>query len=144
MSLATPRTIAQQVPLSEEFSRQDYWSGCQALLQGNLPGPGIKPTSLMSPELAGRFFTTSTSWDSFLGGPRKVQWSYFKVSIHQLRGLFISHQSPQRVHQATYYVLQLCWTFIKICIAFWLRAHACYAVWLCRVKFQVGHLQASW
>ena len=26
---------------------------------GDLPNPGIKPTSLMSPALAGRFFTTS-------------------------------------------------------------------------------------
>ena len=29
---------------------------------GDLPDPGIKPTSLMSPALAGKFFTTSITW----------------------------------------------------------------------------------
>ena len=33
--------------------------GCHALLQGNLPNPGIEPTSLMSPILAHGIFTTS-------------------------------------------------------------------------------------
>ena len=31
--------------------------GCHALLQGNLPNSGVEPKSLMSPALAGRFFT---------------------------------------------------------------------------------------
>ena len=31
---------------------------------GNLPHQGIEPKSLMSPALAGRFFTTSTSWEA--------------------------------------------------------------------------------
>ena len=38
--------------------------GCHFLLQGNLPNPGIEPMSLVSPALAGRFFTTSATWDS--------------------------------------------------------------------------------
>ena len=29
-----------------------------------IPYPGIKPTSLMSPVLAGRFFTTSATWEA--------------------------------------------------------------------------------
>ena len=29
---------------------------------GDLPDPGIEPASLLSPELAGRFFTTSATW----------------------------------------------------------------------------------
>ena len=32
--------------------------GCHALLQGLFPHPGIKPSSLMAPALAGGFFTT--------------------------------------------------------------------------------------
>ena len=31
---------------------------------GDLPNPGIKPPSLMYPELAGRFFSTSTTWEA--------------------------------------------------------------------------------
>ena len=41
-------TIAHQVPLSLAFSRQEYWSGLQCLPPGDLPNPGIKPTSLIS------------------------------------------------------------------------------------------------
>ena len=33
-SFATPRIVALQVPLSLEFSRQQYWSGCHSLVQG--------------------------------------------------------------------------------------------------------------
>ena len=48
-------TVAWQVPLSMGFSRQEYWSGLPCLSLGDLPDPGIKPMSLMSPPLAGRF-----------------------------------------------------------------------------------------
>ena len=41
----TPRTIAHQVPLSMDFSRQEYWRGLPCPLPGNLPNPGIKPES---------------------------------------------------------------------------------------------------
>ena len=30
---------------------------------GDLPDPGIKPSSLMSSALAGKFFTTSATWE---------------------------------------------------------------------------------
>ena len=30
---------------------------------GDLPDPGIEPVSLMSPALAGGFFTTSVTWE---------------------------------------------------------------------------------
>ena len=30
----------------------------------DLPNPGIKPTSFMSPTLAGGFFTTSATWEA--------------------------------------------------------------------------------
>ena len=57
---ATPWTTACQAPLSMEFSRQEYWSGLPFPTPGNLPNPGIKHTSPVSPELAGRLFTTET------------------------------------------------------------------------------------
>ena len=40
-----------------EFSRKDYWSGLPLPIPGDLPDPGIEPTSLMSPALTGGFFT---------------------------------------------------------------------------------------
>ena len=61
MEFATPWTVAYQAPLSMEFSRQDTGMGCYALLQGNLPNPGIEP---VFPELAGGFFTTGATWEA--------------------------------------------------------------------------------
>ena len=58
----TPRTVALQAPLSMGFSWQEYWCGLPCPFPGDFPNPGIKPMSLMSPALAGRFFTTSTAW----------------------------------------------------------------------------------
>ena len=37
---ATPWTEALQAPLSKGFSRQEYWSGCHACLQGTFPTQG--------------------------------------------------------------------------------------------------------
>ena len=54
-SFATPWTIACEVLLSMEFSRQGYWSGLPFPSPEGLPNPGIEPTS---PVLAGGFFTT--------------------------------------------------------------------------------------
>ena len=44
------------------FSRQEYWCELLFLPLGNLPDPGIKPESLLSPALAGVFFTTGATW----------------------------------------------------------------------------------
>ena len=46
------------------FSRQEYWSGLTFPSPGDLPNPGIEPVSLVSPALAGRFFTTSATWEA--------------------------------------------------------------------------------
>ena len=48
-----------QRSLSMGFPRQEYWSGLPFPSSGDLPDPGIEPASLMSPALAGGFFTTS-------------------------------------------------------------------------------------
>ena len=57
-------TVACQAPLSMRFSRQEHWSGLLFPSPGDLPDPGTKPMSLMSPALAGRFFTTRTTWEA--------------------------------------------------------------------------------
>ena len=68
----TPWTVAHQVPLSMEFSRQEYWSGLLFPPSGDLlfppsgvlPDAGIEPTSFTSLALAGGFFTTSATWEA--------------------------------------------------------------------------------
>ena len=46
-----------QASLSMRFSRQEYWSGLPCPPSGHLSDPGIKLMFLLSPAMAGRFFT---------------------------------------------------------------------------------------
>ena len=55
---ATIWTVARQVPLSMEFSRQECWSGLPCAPPGDLPNLGMEPTPPASSLLTGRFFTT--------------------------------------------------------------------------------------
>ena len=54
----TQWTVAHQAPLSTGFSRQEHWDELPCPPPGDLSNSGIEPGSLMSPALAGRFFTT--------------------------------------------------------------------------------------
>ena len=79
--------VAHQAPLSIGFSRQEFWSWLPCPSPEDLPGPVIEPRSLVSPALAGGFFTTSSIWkapempDSQLigeGGNEEVPYSLLK------------------------------------------------------------------
>ena len=50
-TLCDPWTVAFQASLSMGFSRPEYWSGFPRSPPGDVPDPGIKPMSLMSPAL---------------------------------------------------------------------------------------------
>ena len=56
---ATPWNVTHQVPLSMEFSRKEYWSVQPFSTPEDIPDTGIEPMSLVSPALAGGFFTTA-------------------------------------------------------------------------------------
>ena len=58
---------SHQAPLSMGFPRQEYRSGLP------FPSPGNEHTSLASPALGGRFFTTSTTWEAL-----RVPWEPLK------------------------------------------------------------------
>ena len=64
---ATPWTVTLQVPLSMGFSRQEYQNGLPYPSPGDLPDPGIEPTSLTSPAFAGAFSTTRATWEGYWG-----------------------------------------------------------------------------
>ena len=53
--------VAHQAPLSVGFPSQESWSGLLCPPPGDLPNSGIELTSLPSPALAGRVFTTSAT-----------------------------------------------------------------------------------
>ena len=63
-SLRLPWTVTHQAPLSMGLPRQNYWNGLPFPPPGDLPDPGIEPSSLMSPALADRFFTTNATWEA--------------------------------------------------------------------------------
>ena len=75
---ATLWTVAHQAPLSKGLSRQECWSGLPCPSPGDLPGPGIEPTSFKSPALVDGFFTTSAIWEAHLPSAspksRRRQW----------------------------------------------------------------------
>ena len=55
----TPWTVGRQVPLSMERSTQEYWKQPFPSPE-DLPDPRIEPGTLVSPAIAGRFFTTES------------------------------------------------------------------------------------
>ena len=65
LTLAAPWTVAHQAPLTVVFPRQEYWDGSSFLSPGDLPDPGIEPTSPASQAvscIAGGFFTDWGVW----------------------------------------------------------------------------------
>ena len=48
------------------WNSQEYWSELLCSPPEDLPHPGIKPVSLLSPALSGRFCTTSTTWEAHI------------------------------------------------------------------------------
>ena len=79
---ATPQTVAHQAPLSMGFSRQKYWGGLPFPTPGDLSNPGIKPMSLTSPALSGRFFTISATWEAHF------RVSHYTVTIKLQKSCF--------------------------------------------------------
>ena len=72
--------------------------GCYSLPQGILPlNLGMEPASLASPALAGRFFTTRTTWEALILGVKglklihyeeQARWSDFMGSIPMRNVIF--------------------------------------------------------
>ena len=62
-----------------DFPWQKYWSGLSFPSPGDLPDPGIKPTSPVSPALAFRFFTTEPPGSVLL--MRTLHQLYIKFNI---------------------------------------------------------------
>ena len=79
---ATPWTVARQVPLAMELSRQEYWSGLPFPPPGYLPDPEIEPRS---PSLQAGFLPSEPP--GVLTSPQ----SYSKSDIAEARSPEISY-----------------------------------------------------
>ena len=71
------------------FPRQEYWGGLPPPSSGDLLDPGNESPSLLSPALAGRFFTTSTTWED----PMRVQQCPVSAPVNH------NHQKPEQQSQ---------------------------------------------
>ena len=98
--LAALWTGAHQVPLSLGFPRQEHWSGLPFPPPGDLPNPGIKPTSLMSPALASRLLTASLTWEA----PVSHKDTYIP-SLLNLPPTHLPHPTPLGCHRTLGWVL---------------------------------------
>ena len=65
------------------FFRQEYWSGLPCPLPKDLPHPGIKLLSLESPVLAGRFFTTSATWEALKLKKNLISFLAYQIIIYK-------------------------------------------------------------
>ena len=71
--VVTPGTMPASLLSPWDFPDKDTGGGCPLLLQGNLPDPGIEPTSRVSRALAGGFFPTGAPWEApYCRAPRAL------------------------------------------------------------------------
>ena len=75
-TLCNPMDCNHQAPLSVGFLRQEYRSELLFSLPGDLPNPGIKPTS---PALTDDFFTTEPPGKLYIGTISDLCFMKFKV-----------------------------------------------------------------
>ena len=90
--------VAHRAPLSMGFSRQEYWSGLPCPPPGDLPDPGIKPTILMSPELAGGFLTASATWEARWEEKKWYEGKQQQQKMRWYMGIFLPWQ---KLHSLT-------------------------------------------
>ena len=81
----TPWTAAHQAPLSMGFSRQEYWVGCHALLQGIFPTQKSNPYHKYA-TLAARFFTTNTPWEAHICTVVRLKWGLAEFHMDEVDG----------------------------------------------------------
>ena len=120
---ATQRTGAHQPPLSMEFSWWKYWSGFPFPSLGDLPNPGIKPTSLA---LVGGFFSTEPP-----GKPNRADEALNRVEEYYTRDVpqvgSPSYESGKRSWSHSI------WSFPTI-----------FCVWGKSSWYPGGHLHTGW
>ena len=90
----------QQAPLSMGFCTQEYWSGLPCKPQEDLPDTGIEPAALISPALAGRFFTTSATWEAW-----KIAYTHTHTHLYSCN-MFIELQSTLNIYWKDW-----CWSW---------------------------------
>ena len=77
------------------FSRQEYWRGLPFPTPGDLPVPGIE-TDSASPALAGRLFTSSTTWETVQSLSRVQLFETPRTAARQASLSITNSRSPPK------------------------------------------------
>ena len=101
---ATLWTTAHQAPLSMDSSGKNTGVGCHALLQGIFPTQGLN-LCLLSPALAGGFFTTSDTWEACRFHRYVLFWG--PLFLHYIGYLFSLSSSCHNTHFTFWLFLML-------------------------------------
>ena len=80
-------TVTRQASLSMEFSRQEYQSGLPIPIPGDLPDPGIEPTTLTSPALMNSLLVESPGWVQCWKGVGSQSDLLLVVVVEEGRGM---------------------------------------------------------
>ena len=110
---AAPWTVACQGPLSMEFSRQEYWSGLPFPPPRNLPEPGMKLSSLASPALTGKFFTTGPPGKPCANVIETNSFSFFFFTHIYISKIILFHYGLSQDIQYS----SLCYTLGPCCLS---------------------------
>ena len=94
--------MTQQAPLSMGLSKQENWSGLSCSPPGDLPDPGMEPRPLISPALAGRFFTTSATWEALFTTPMRTKTEEAHRHFRHMQDLKKTPQTYERTINMEY------------------------------------------
>ena len=104
-SFVNPVTITCQTPLYVGLPRQEYWSGLPFPSAGDLPDPGMEPTSLA---LIGGFFTTEPPGKAQLA--IRPQHLLTQLSVLVTTSCIISYNPHNNLLRKVLQFTQLCLT----------------------------------
>ena len=112
---ATLWTVAHQSPLSMDSSGKNTGVGCYALLQGIFLTQGLNSHLLLSAALAGRFFTTSATWEAeaqsyYKSFTWQASWGKAAISTPDLVHILCPRVSEGRYSQGLRFSSPLSWT----------------------------------
>ena len=146
-----PWAVARQAPIFMGLSRQEYWHGLPSPPPGGLPRSGIKPASLTSPALAGRFFISSAIWEALTS----LVYTTFSLLIPQSFSILFFRQmiDQQNVKCLTILLIPKClnkWVWhlfiyhrnIETLMERWLFRF-CLA-WCTSCHLRVGYFETLW
>ena len=128
-TLCDPVDCSPPAPQSTEFTRQEYWSVLLFPLPGNLLNPGIEPTSLVSPALAGGLFTAES--------PGKPQNILIEIIWTLLRWPQLKHSYSSGLDNSSL-------SQSVACIVEWFPSSASLTKCQCDVKISPHFLHAPW